>query len=306
MALTADAARSRPRVLVIGSRGQVGTALATRLPTVAEVTALDRRALDLLDVAAVRNAFARFAPQVVVNAAGYTAVDRAESESELAFRVNGEAVGTLADEARRHDALLVHYSTDYVFDGALRRPYREDDATGPLSAYGRSKLAGETALLASGAEAFVFRCSWVYSRSGANFLTTMERLAAGPELRVVSDQSGAPTWSGAIAEATSTAIVRWWQARAQGGASPPSGIYHLASPDHTTWHGFAEAIVAALPSRADGSRATVRAISTAEYPTAARRPAWSVLDPTRARARFGITLPGWRDQLAACLAGSSR
>ena len=273
------------KILLTGRNGQVGWELERALAVAGEVSALDRAQLDLSDEAAIRRATRAAAPQVIVNAAAYTAVDRAESEPAAAHAVNGIAPGILAEEARRAGALLVHYSTDYVFDGEKGTPYREDDATNPISAYGRSKLEGEEAIRASGCRHVIVRTSWVYAARGNNFLRTMLRLARErPELRVVGDQSGSPTAAHEIAAATAT-LVR------QG--APADGIYHLTAAGETTWYEFARAIL----SLTGHGETRVQRITTAEYPTPARRPRYSVLSNQKIRAAAGIALPDWRFSL---------
>lgn len=272
------------------------------LAPLGEVRALDRAALDLADLDAVRSAVRDAKADVVVNAAAYTQVERAEKESQLAHKINGDAPAVLAKEAARSGALLVHFSTDYVFDGASERPYDEDDATAPRTAYGASKLAGDEAVLGSEVEAYVFRVAWVYGRNGHNFLNTIERLARErDELRVVADQHGTPTWSCAIAEAAARAVGLWLASRREGRPPPPCGLYHMASPDHTTWHGFASAIVEHLDFPQGKSRPAVTPITTAEYGSGVERPAWTVMDSRRLLETFGLALRPWRKQLAECL-----
>jgi dTDP-4-dehydrorhamnose reductase len=234
-------------------------------------------------------------PQLIVNAAAYTAVDRAEAEAGLAWRVNAEGPGILAREAARIGAAMVHYSTDYVFDGGKEGAWREDDPPAPLNAYGRSKLAGEQAVAAAGGQHLILRTSWVYGMRGNNFLLTMLRLARERgQVRVVADQFGAPTWSRTIADTTAHVL-----AQAQGGGeawwSEHGGLYHLACQGRTSWHGFAEAIMAQA-----GVACDVQAIASADYPAAARRPHNSVLDCTKLMAQFG-PIPEWRDALRSCL-----
>jgi dTDP-4-dehydrorhamnose reductase len=266
------------------------------------VQSLDRAALDLEDLDAIPPTLRAAAPDVIVNAAAYTNVDRAEREIAAANRINGEAPRILAAEAARSGALLVHYSTDYVFDGANTRPYVEEDPTRPVNVYGSSKLTGDRAVLESNAEAYIFRVGWVYGLRGHNFLATIERLAIErTELRVVGDQQGSPTWSRAIAEATALAVGQWLTARRGNGSAPVRGVYHMASPDFTTWHEFASTVVASM-SRSEGRRRPpVRRIATSEYPTAAARPGWTVLDSGRLLCTFGLALAPWREQLALCL-----
>jgi len=270
------------RILLTGASGQVGWELARRLPELGELVATDRASLDLADAAAIRRVLRDVKPGLVINAAAYTAVDRAESEPGLAHAVNATAPAVLAEEAKRLGALLVHYSTDYVFDGEKRSPYTEDDAPHPLNAYGRTKLAGEEAVRASGCRYLLLRASWVYAERGRNFLLAIARKArAGEPLRVVDDQTGVPTSAAFLAETT---------VRILGRAEHPEGLYHLAPTGSTTWCGFARAIVERL-----GVNATVTPIRTADYPTPARRPAYSVLDSSRARAAFGLPAADWRE-----------
>lgn len=277
------------RILLTGRDGQVGHELERTLAPLGEVVALDRAGLDLADPDRIRAVVREAKPGIVVNAAAWTAVDKAEDGEAAAMAINGAAPGILAEEAKRLSALLVHYSTDYVFDGASPSPYAEDDAPNPINAYGRTKLAGERAIQAVGGRHLIFRTSWIYSLRGHNFLKTILRLAKErKELRVVADQVGAPTWSRMIAEATAICLAR------HGGQQ---GAYHLAAAGETSWHGFAQAIVAAA-----GLPARVAPITTAEYPLPARRPANSRLDCGRIEKDFGLALPGWERQLALCLA----
>jgi dTDP-4-dehydrorhamnose reductase len=228
---------------------------------------------------------------LIVNAGAYTAVDRAESEVALAQAVNARAPGILAEEAKRLGALLIHYSTDYVFDGKRTTPYPEDAPTAPLNVYGATKLEGEQAIAATGGHALVLRTSWVYGLRGRNFLLTVRRLAAErDELAIVADQIGVPNWSRALAEATVRAIVAGLPALAE-----RSGVYHLSATGQATWHEFAQAIVG------DVARPRVVPITTAEYPTPARRPAFGVLDTERFETTFGFGLPEWREVLARCV-----
>jgi dTDP-4-dehydrorhamnose reductase len=280
----------RPTILLTGAAGQVGFELARSLGAHGEVIALDRATLDLANADAVVACVRQALPQLIVNAAAYTAVDRAESERDAAFAVNARAPGILAEEAKRLGAVLIHYSTDYVFDGRRTTPYDEDAPTAPLNVYGASKLEGERAIAQSGARAVVFRTSWVYGARGSNFLLTMLRLGKErDELRVVADQRGTPNWCRTLSEATAAAGghgLPWLAERA--------GLYHLASAGSTTWHGFAQAILG------DAPRPRVVGIATADYPTPARRPAYGVLATRKFEATFGYAMPDWRDALAAC------
>jgi dTDP-4-dehydrorhamnose reductase len=285
------------RILLTGANGQVGFELARTLAPLGEVHAFDRAELDLADARALVKTFRRVRPRLVVNAAAYTAVDRAEGEPALAHAINALAPQVLAEESRRAGAVLVHYSTDYVFDGSKREPWREDDAVAPLNEYGRSKLAGERAIAAAGCRHLVFRTSWVYGPRGKNFLATMLSLAATrEELRVVADQRGAPTSSLFIAEATARAL------RSIPREGVPSGIYHLSAAGETTWASFAEAIFARAAGRPGFRAPRVIRIPTSDYPTPARRPAYSVLDHARFAAAFGFAPTSWESQLDAVFA----
>ena len=306
-------------ILLLGGTGQIGWELQRTLATLGTVVAWNSRDGDLSQPHALRARVRDVAPSLIVNAAAYTAVDKAEHEPDLAMTVNGEVPGILAEEAKRLGIPLVHYSTDYVFDGrgggrnggdasAEGAPiaYRENDAPGPVNAYGRTKLAGEEAIRAVGATHLILRIGWVYSLRGRNFLLTMLRLAAGrDELRVVDDQIGCPTYARMIAEATGHILAGAWSSPL---ATTPrlgelGGTYHLASPDTTTWAGLAAAIVSMSADRQGtvARRPTVFPISSADFPTDARRPAFSALDGTRAGEVFGVWLPPWQRQLALCM-----
>jgi dTDP-4-dehydrorhamnose reductase len=286
------------RILLTGVTGQVGAALRAPLESAGNLLAADRNRLDLARPELVASVLDEIAPDLIVNPAAYTAVDRAEDEHELAFRVNAEAVGEMARWAAPRSVPLVHFSTDYVFDGGGARPWREDDATGPLSAYGASKLAGEEAIRAAGGPHLVIRTSWVYAPTGANFLRTIARLARErDELGIVADQIGAPTSAKSIADAA---------AKILGNPGPPlperfgvaRGLVNVAAAGETSWHGFATAIVEGLKARDVALRVqTVRPIRTQDYPTKARRPANSRLDLARLRKVFGVVTPQWRDAL---------
>ncbi|MDO1527628.1 dTDP-4-dehydrorhamnose reductase [Fulvimonas sp. R45] len=302
------------KTLLLGANGQLGRSfiedggLAKRGELVAasrDGKRFDGAAIEAVDLAAPDTLPAlldRVQPDVIVNTAAYTAVDRAEQEEALATRVNGEAVEAIGRWAAAHGALVVHYSTDYVFDGVAAAPYPVDAPTAPLGAYGRSKLAGEAALRASGAAHFIFRTAWVYAPHGHNFLRTMLRLGAErEELRVVADQVGAPTSTALIVAGTLAALDAWLAAGpAQHRAL--EGTHHLVASGHTSWHGFADAIFDAAHARGLLARKPrVAAIATADYPTPARRPAWSVLDNTGFRQCFGYALPDWQTGLDGVL-----
>jgi dTDP-4-dehydrorhamnose reductase len=282
------------RLLLIGKIGQVGYELRRTLAPLAQVTAVDFPEIDLTNGDSIRKWVRDTKPAVIINAAAYTTVDKAESESELAMKINGIAPGILADEAKKLGALLVHYSTDYIFDGTKTNPYVETDAPNPLGSYGRSKLAGDQAVITAGGKHLIFRLCWVYGARGQNFMLTMTRLAREREkLRVVNDQIGCPTWSRMIAETTTLALR---QALAASDPAAYTGVYHLASSGTTSWHGFAQAIINLMP--ADGKKCTqVEPITSAEYPTPTKRPAYSVLGCDKLERIFGLRLPNWHDSL---------
>jgi dTDP-4-dehydrorhamnose reductase len=281
-------------IVVTGATGQIGYELVRELAPLGKVVGLTRAELDLAQPVAIRETIRQLRPRIVLNAAAYTAVDRAESERELATAINADAPAVLAEEARRLSALLVHYSTDYVFDGSKGAPYTESDAPAPLSWYGETKLSGERAVQAGGGAYVILRTSWVYGTRGTNFLRTILRLARGrPQLTVVNDQVGAPTWSRAIAAGTASLLRTFTGA---------SGVFHLAAAGSTTWYEFARSILEGDPRRDEQVCRAVVPITSAEYPTRARRPPYSVLDCTAIRERFGLALPDWREQLTRVLA----
>jgi len=287
------------RILVTGRNGQVAQALQRSLAPLGELSVLGSEQLDLQDVDAIRREVRALRPALIVNAAAHTAVDLAQSEPDKAFAINATAPGVLAEEAAALGAALIHYSTDYVFDGAKPAPYLESDAPNPLGVYGQSKLAGERAIQAVGGEHLILRTSWVYSTQGRNFLLTMQKLLAErDELKVVDDQIGAPTWADSIAEATA-ALVRRWQA----GTPGAWGLYHFSAGGETSWFGFAQAIAAHLATQ-NRLRARLLPIPSSDYPTPAPRPLNSRLDCTRLQREWGVSLPDWRAALAQCLADS--
>jgi dTDP-4-dehydrorhamnose reductase len=287
------------KILLLGKGGQVGWELQRSLAPLGELVALATADADFDRPDTLRPVLAAARPEVIVNAAAYTAVDQAESEPDKAWRINAESVGVLAEEARALGALLVHFSTDYVFDGAKATPYVEDDATRPLSVYGRTKLEGEQRIRASGARHLVFRTSWVYSARGTNFARTILRLAREREvLSVVDDQLGAPTSAELVADVTALAIHRL-RARA-GCAVPDHGIYHLAASGRTSWHGFAAHVLQLVAARGIGLRLApenLRAIPSAQYPLPAVRPRNSTLDTRKLADAYGLYLPDWRNHL---------
>jgi dTDP-4-dehydrorhamnose reductase len=308
---------AKPRILLLGTTGQIGRELAPLLDELGQLTALQRQQLDLSQPDEIRRVIRGALPEVIVNAAAYTAVDPAESDEAAARAINAIAPGVIAEEAKQLGALLVHYSTDYVFDGAKRNPYDEDDPPSPINAYGRTKLEGERAIEQTGCAYLIFRTAWVYAREGRNFLLTVLRLAAEKEeLRIVRDQVGAPTSSREIAGATANVLSQICSST--NGASPwtaSSGIYHMTAAGETTWYDFARRILelaSTRPRSADWVRAAtgnrpliarkIVPITTAEFPTPARRPAFSVLSNRRLKQAFGISLPHWEMQLRAVFA----
>ena len=286
------------RIVVTGADGQVGWELRRTLAPLGHVLACTRHELDLSEPRKLQQDLEAIKADVIVNAAAYTAVDAAEVNEALALRINAEAPRVLAEEASRTGGLLVHYSSDYVFDGTKEAPYTEEDEPNPLNAYGRSKLAGEQAIAASGARYLTFRTSWVYAARGRNFLLTMLRLIAVRDtLRVVNDQCGAPTWARLVAEANALPVSHWLANR--GRFEIPCGTYHLSCAGQATWREFAEAIVAGFSVPRKPSIIPIR---TAEYPTPALRPLNSLLSNDRIWATYGIRLPDWREALALCRA----
>lgn len=288
------------RILLLGKNGQVGHALVPYLEALGELRALDADDLDLSRAGDIRDAVRALRPALIVNAAAYTAVDRAEEEPDLALAVNGEAPKVLAEEAAKGGAALIHYSTEYVFDGTKGSPYTEDDAPSPLNVYGRTKLAGDRAIVGSGAPYLIFRTTWVYGSRGRNFLLTMQRLLRErDEVRVVGDQIGAPTWCESIAESTAAILgqagrdwVRYIGAR--------RGLYNMTCAGATSWFGFASAIRSHLAKQEQAVGRLVE-IPSEGYPTPARRPPYSVMDNSRLRQTFGVSLPAWEEALAQCL-----
>lgn len=287
------------KILVTGKTGQVGYELMRSLQPLGEIIGVDRSGMDLADLDQVRDVIRRVRPGLIVNPAAYTAVDKAESEPELAMRINGLAPGIMAEEAVRLGAAVVHYSTDYVFDGTKQSAYTEDDMPCPINVYGQTKLAGEQAIAATGVAHLIFRTSWVYGMRGKNFLLTMMRLAAErEELRIVADQHGAPTWCRTIADTTASILAQangasdraaWWREN--------SGLYHMTAQGATTWHGFADALLDRI-----AKKPVLVPISSNEYPVPAARPANSQLACAALMGRF-CHLPDWRDALRLCQEG---
>jgi dTDP-4-dehydrorhamnose reductase len=285
------------KILISGKTGQVALELQKHLGGLGELIVLGRNDLDLSKPEQIRAQVRAHRPDLIINAAAHTAVDLAESEPELAFAINGVAPGVFAEEAAALGIPLIHYSTDYVFDGNKPAPYTEDDTPNPLGVYGKSKLAGERAIAATGAEHLILRTSWVYSTHGKNFLLTMQRLLQErPELRVVADQIGAPTWAGTIARSTRLLIERWQAAEA--GAW---GVYHLTAQGETSWFGFTQAIAEHLSAQGKPC-ATLEPIPASAYPTPAARPQNSRLDCSRLEREWQVAQPAWQNALRECLA----
>jgi dTDP-4-dehydrorhamnose reductase len=286
------------KVLVLGRGGQVGWELRHRLACIGEVIGIDFPGVDFSSADSIRETVRAIAPSVMVNAAAYTAVDKAESETDLAMAINGTAPGVLAEEAKRLGCALVHYSTDYVFDGTKHEPYLETDAPNPLNVYGRSKLAGDEAIQAVGGDFVILRTSGVYGARGNNFLLTMLRLAKEKsELRIVDDQIGSPTTSECIAQATAD-ILAQVLAPAGGGLQGRSGIYNLTCAGETSWFGFAKEF---LREQSGSAMPKLVPIPTSEFPRPAKRPANSRLSCRRVEETFGVVMPDWKVALALVL-----
>ena len=284
------------KILISGKTGQVALELQKHLSGLGELIVLGRNDLDLSKPEQIRAQVRAHRPDLIINAAAHTAVDLAESEPELAFAINGVAPGVFAEEAAALGIPLIHYSTDYVFDGNKPAPYTEDDTPNPLGVYGKSKLAGERAIAATGAEHLILRTSWVYSTHGKNFLLTMQRLLPQKsELRVVADQIGAPTWAGTIARSTRALIERW-----QAGQAGAWGVYHLTAAGETSWFGFTQAIAEHLTAQGK-TCATLEPIPASAYPTPAARPQNSRLDCSRLAREWQVSQPDWRAALDECV-----
>ncbi|HXM94401.1 MAG TPA: dTDP-4-dehydrorhamnose reductase [Candidatus Dormibacteraeota bacterium] len=310
----------KPTILLTGKTGQLGSELNRLLPKLGKVIAPERKDLDLLEPEQIRLVMQDVKPQLVVNAAAYTAVDAAEADESNALAVNAEAPRLLALEAKKLGAILVHFSTDYVFDGSKKAPYVETDSPNPLNAYGRTKLAGEQAILNSGASHLIFRTSWVYATHGRNFLLTILRLATErEELRVVDDQVGAPTCASDLAVTTTRILAGMVSStKSQFTHRKVSGIYHMTAAGQATWYEFAKAILEEarraplnLPWLTSATNARpligrcVLPISTEEFRSPTRRPAYSVLSNTRLLQAFGVSLSDWRTQLQRCFSSES-
>lgn len=284
-------------ILVTGGNGQVGWELRRALLPLGHIVSATRAEMDLASPDSIRRFIHQVQPDLIVNAAAYTAVDRAESEPDIADAINGRAPGILAEEARGRGILLVHYSTDYVFDGTQSAPYDEDDAAQPLNVYGKTKYAGEVAIRQVGSRHLILRTSWVYGTRGKNFLLTIRRLARERDtLNVVGDQIGAPTWSRAIAETTAQVLARCWGSKSVEALSAISGTFHLSAAGATSWYEFARTLL-----RDMAKTPSIKRITTAEYATPATRPKNSLLSNAKLERTFGIALSDWQTQLDLCL-----
>jgi dTDP-4-dehydrorhamnose reductase len=292
------------RILLFGKNGQVGYELNQLLPSIGEVTALGREEADFTEPESLREIVRMAKPDVIVNAAAYTAVDKAESDAETAMAVNGYAPGVIAEECKQLRALLIHYSTDYIFDGEKKTPYVEDDEPNPISEYGRSKLEGERAIIKSGCDYLILRTSWVYSARGSNFLLSILRLAKEKqELNIVDDQTGSPTWARDIAEITGNIILASEKQRLT--SEFTSGVYNLVSSGTTTWFDFAREIVdiATALDVNDGFVVNqILPISSENYQTPAKRPLYSVLSTDKIESHFGFSPMEWKSSLRSCIA----
>ena len=296
-----------PVILVTGKNGQVGWELQRSLMPLGRVIAVDRQTMDLSSNDSIVKVIREVKPDIIVNAAAYTAVDKAEEEKELAMQINGIAPGIMAEEARVLGALLVHYSTDYVFDGTKTTPYVETDIPNPINEYGRSKLAGEQAIQNTDCDHLIFRTSWVYGARGKNFLLTMLKLMQErEELSVINDQHGTPTWSRLIAEVTASALGLAWEERKQ--HSFTSDLFHLTASSETTWHGFASEIANLAKQetlRQDIKNKNIISIQTSQYPTPASRPKNSRISTSSLTDRFGLAMPEWDVCLKLCISDLS-
>jgi dTDP-4-dehydrorhamnose reductase len=280
------------KIMLLGKNGQIGWELQRFFLPLGQLVALGSKDLDLLNKQALRSAVREIKPDIIINAAAYTAVDKAEEEPELALAVNGVAPGILAEEAARLNALMIHYSTDYVFDGRKESPYSEDDIPNPINTYGKTKLAGERAIRETGASHLIFRTGWVYGSRGKNFLLTILRLAREKDqIRIVDDQVGTPNWCRTLAEVTARIIKK--ESRSIGAKESLSGIYNLSASGETSWFKFAQEILAADPRKEEHVCKTLFSIKTGQYPTPAKRPMFSVLDNKKIQQALGVKIRQW-------------
>jgi dTDP-4-dehydrorhamnose reductase len=285
------------KILLIGKNGQVGWELQRTLMTLGEVIAVERNEVDLSQPFTIRQRIREIQPNLIINAAAYTMVDKAESEPELAMAINGTAPGIIAEEAKLLGAGLIHYSTDYVFNGNQVKPYTEDDLPNPQNIYGKTKLAGERAIQAVNVPHLILRTSWIYSLRGKNFLLTMLKLARErEEIKVVDDQIGSPTWSRLVAKSTAQ-ILSQGVNNITDFLETNGGIYHLTATDQTSWYGFAKAIFEFDPNRSQHKLKNLMPIASSQYPTPAKRPAYSVLDTLKISNKFGLNIPNWQKTL---------
>ena len=292
------------KILLTGKNGQVGWELQRTLAPLGEVVAVNRQEMDLVDPDSIRKIIREIRPGLIVNAAAYTAVDKAESEPDLAMVINGVAPGIMAEEAKRLNIAIVHYSTDYVFDGSKKNFYSEDDTPNPLNVYGKTKLAGEQAIQAVGVPHLILRTSWVYGARGKNFLLTILRLARErSELKIVDDQIGAPTWSRMLAEVTAQMLTQVYSpvSRASVSIADISDLYHVVSSGLTSWHGFAQKILEIVSSRTAHAVPKLIPIPTAEYPAPARRPSNSGMSNEKLKHICGLVIPAWEESLLLCM-----
>lgn len=292
------------KILLTGKNGQVGWELQRTLASLGDIVAVGQKEMDLADPDSIRRVIEQVRPDLIINAAAYTAVDKAESEPDLAMAVNGIAPGIMAEEAKRLNAAIVHYSTDYVFDGTEKRPYGENDAPNPLNVYGKTKLAGERAIQTAGVPHLILRTSWVYGARGRNFLLTILRLARErDELKIVDDQVGAPTWSRLLAEITSQMVAQFFSPLRRPAVSLAdiSGIYHATPAGSTSWHGFAAKILEGTFRQAMQASPKLTPIPTSEYPLPAMRPRNSCLSNEKLAHTFGLAAPVWEESLTLCL-----
>lgn len=285
------------KILLTGVNGQVGWELQRTLAPLGEIIAANRQTLDLTSPDAIRALIRKVKPNLIVNPAAYTAVDKAESEPEIAMAVNGIAPGIMAEEARKLGAAMVHFSTDYVFDGSKASPYTEEDSPCPINVYGRTKLAGEQAIQAAGIPHLILRTSWVYGRRGKNFLLTILRLAGErDELKIVDDQIGAPTSSRMIAETTALIL-----AQTRGGLGETGGLYNLTAAGQTSWHGFTAAILENRHRLTGAASPRLSPIPTSAYPLPAPRPLYSVMSNDKLLSAFSVAIPAWQNGLNLCM-----
>jgi len=292
------------KILLTGKNGQVGWELQRTLAALGDVTAVDRGQMDLADPDAIRKVIREIRPDLIVNTAAYTAVDKAESEPDMAMAINGVAPGVMAEEAKRLNAAIIHYSTEYVFDGSKKSPYLEEDTTNPPNFYGKTKLAGEQAIRAIGAPHLIMRTSWVYGARGRNFLLTILRLARErSELKIVDDQIGAPTWSRMLAEVTSQMLSAHYSpmARPFSSLAETSGTLHVVSSGSTSWHGFAAKILENVSTRDSHAMPKLLPIPTTDYPLPAKRPQNSRMSSAKLKQTYDLEIPSWEKSLALCL-----